>query len=280
MNLRPNLIPVLFLVPACLLSGRIVVAEEEEKLEPEVLAERLASADINVFAQAVAAIEKRLQSDPEPSISFLREFWLKPLQDAGHYNLIERFCKCAILTSADRVDDLEFFQEARVRAFLAARKPQEALSLAKALFNVSRMGNTDKALKLLTQCVQAANPDNLKPVLRLAREQRRGAAAGSPSGLLSSVTIDGGAYLALIDQLSKKDDSRSRIATGNLLLLAGRASEARALFEKIAKGHDWLEYHENVARAMRAEDGTIGRANAYLLALPEPKEIPQPKEEF
>ena len=269
---------VLLLIPvlAFLLLGSALAVEGNQGVD-EVLAERLASPDATVVNTAVDDIQKRLQSDPDRSIDLLRQLWLQPLQDAERFDLVERLSHCAILAGADRINDVEFFQEIRVRALLAADKPQEALSQAKALFNVSGMRNTEKVLGLLAQCLRAAHPENQKLLVQLAREQKLGAAtrpaSDSPStgGLLVSIRIDAVVYQAAIQRTSK-DDYRSQVAKGNLLLLAGRTQEAKALFEKMAQHSGYLDCHENVARAIRAEDGTIGRANGYLLALPEPKE--------
>ena len=60
------------------------------------------------------------------------------------------------------------------------------------------------------------------------------------------------------------------VSAGNLLLLADRASDAQPLFERaysVAKTNVVAQASENVARCMRAEDGTIGRANNWVLSI-------------
>jgi hypothetical protein len=57
---------------------------------------------------------------------------------------------------------------------------------------------------------------------------------------------------------------------GNLLLFVDRPAEARDAFEralKLANEAQRAAAIENVARAIRAEDGAVGRANAYILSL-------------
>jgi hypothetical protein len=57
---------------------------------------------------------------------------------------------------------------------------------------------------------------------------------------------------------------------GDLLLLADRPKEARAAFEKaytLASDKDLATASESIARCMRAEDGSIGRANAWVLSI-------------
>jgi hypothetical protein len=62
-------------------------------------------------------------------------------------------------------------------------------------------------------------------------------------------------------------------ALGNLLLPADRPAEARKAFEHavdLADSKTITAAVANVARALRAEHGSIGPANAYILALRNP----------
>jgi hypothetical protein len=61
----------------------------------------------------------------------------------------------------------------------------------------------------------------------------------------------------------------NRIA--NLLILAGKANDAESKFREVAEKETnpiWVrDAREGIARALRAEDGSVGRANAYILSL-------------
>ncbi len=78
--------------------------------------------------------------------------------------------------------------------------------------------------------------------------------------------MDGGPYEgALKDVLD--DDFDSQMRRGNLLLLMDRPKEAKAAFERaamLAADKQASTAAEGVARSIKAEDGTIGRANAYV----------------
>ena len=55
---------------------------------------------------------------------------------------------------------------------------------------------------------------------------------------------------------------------GNLMVLAGQPARARELFSQaydMAGKKDLPVISERIASSIRAEDGTIGRANAHLL---------------
>jgi hypothetical protein len=61
------------------------------------------------------------------------------------------------------------------------------------------------------------------------------------------------------------------MAKGNLLLLADKPRRAIKYFREVAamarKQRDLLYDENDICRAIKAEDGTIGRANAHLLAV-------------
>jgi hypothetical protein len=62
----------------------------------------------------------------------------------------------------------------------------------------------------------------------------------------------------------------NRVLFNRLLLLAGHANQARGLFDRaeaIAPDNKGAQAIENVARAIRAESGCVGPANAYILQM-------------
>jgi len=77
--------------------------------------------------------------------------------------------------------------------------------------------------------------------------------------------VDGSPYAAAIQQYTGADYG-SLLSLGDLLLLADRAKEAQPVFERayaVAGEKDLAAATESIARCMRAEDGAIGRANAW-----------------
>jgi hypothetical protein len=111
------------------------------------------------------------------------------------------------------------------------------------------------------------------------REQISGAELRKPSDPPADAPITrkiaaGASQYDTIMATFSGNDELDVMARGNLLLLAGRADEARALFEgflKTADASQKLKFQEGVARAIRAQDGTIGRANGYLVSTVDPE---------
>lgn len=268
------------IVPLTVLFGLVcLISQAASAADPpkaQALVARLSSPDPSVVRDAAREVQTYLESDPVHAVGYLRRIWLKPLQDAQKFDLVESLSLRGILAVPFSTGDVESLQETRVRAFLAAGKSQEALSQAKSLFNVTAMRNTEKALLLLSDCYSAAYPDDTQILRQLARQQIMGAATQPVSdraadrGLLSTIRVDGAAYEKAIQQLTS-DDDRTSLAKGNLLLLANRQEEATNVFEELLHktgAADHIGFHENIARAIRAKDGSIGRANGYLMALP------------
>ncbi len=108
------------------------------------------------------------------------------------------------------------------------------------------------------------------------------ATAGDQAGISVRKPVAGGSALAGIKVdpaiyaapaaagKPRAEDYRSLLAAENLLLLAHQPAAARPLFERaysLANDHDLPAATENLARCMKAEDGNITRANAWLEAL-------------
>ena len=186
---------------------------------------------------------------------------------------------------------------------LADQKTDQALSAAKVYYNVCLLKNTSDAIDLVALCLARARPHDMTAVHQFKLEQIAGAAtqpAGDPAhqsqtqletqapgqspgtqatssqtladlqgSVLDTIPIDPKPYeeaIANINPLNYRDFA----AKGNLLLLAGRAKEARELLEQavdLAPEKETAAAIENVARVLRAEHGCVGPANAYILKL-------------
>jgi hypothetical protein len=91
--------------------------------------------------------------------------------------------------------------------------------------------------------------------------------------ILKSIKIDASPYEEVLARLPNSTSFRDLMARGNLLLLADRPSDALASFElayDLAKHKDLAVATEGIARAIRAQDGSVGRANAYVVSLQNP----------
>jgi tetratricopeptide (TPR) repeat protein len=206
--------------------------------------------------------------------------------NAKAYDLAAALALEATLAVPGAVDQLEFFQLKRVEALLAAGRNEEALSAAKGLYNVSGMGFTRDMLSLVARVLSAAYPEDGDIANRFLAEQVEGARAStqpyqpevSTTELpmaLSRVKVNPKPYERAI-QRESGEDFGALTATGNLMLLSDKPREAMQVFEKAyaIAPDDRLAYAtENLARAMKAVDGTIGRANAFVLSVrPKPRD--------
>ena len=245
------------------------------------IGQQIGSKDATQIQQAVATIQQRLQGTDHHErraavLGLTREgHWLKKLMNAERYDNVVRLTQEATLALPRDVSLVEYLQSYRVRALLKMGKPQEALAAAKGLFNVCRMKNTADELLLIVDCLKAAYPGDAAIIDRLRDEQIAGAELSQPSALISQpsvlagIKIDGTPYDAALQQYAGEDYG-NLVSRGNLLLLADRPKEARAAFEKayaLASDKDLATASESIARRMRAEDGTIGRANAWVLSI-------------
>lgn len=256
------------------------------------IGQQLDSKDPTQIAQALVSIQQQLQSadlhDRRSAVLGLdrKGHWLKKLMDAGRYDDINTLTVSATVALPSDVSLIEYLQWYRMQALLKLNKPQEALGVAKGLFNVSRQKNTANALGLVVDCLKAANPSDHTIIDRLREEQTTGSvlptshaekeiasqsSALSPrSSVLDTIKVDGSPYAAAIQQLSEATDYLNLLSLGNLLLLSDRPREARVAFEQayaMATEKKLPEASESIARCIRAEDGTIGRANAWVMAI-------------
>jgi hypothetical protein len=169
-------------------------------------------------------------------------------------------------------------QELRIRAKLLAGKSQEALPLAKSLYNVSSMQNTSKAIELIAECLYDINQKSgpAEVVRKFKMQQVAGATLSAEykpieGNILNTIKVDPSAYDAGLKRAQLDGASfQSLMGQGNMLLLSDKPKEAHQIMEKaysLALDQNLADATEAVARAMRAEDGTVGRANNWILSL-------------
>jgi hypothetical protein len=181
--------------------------------------------------------------------------------------------------------------EIRAQTLLVENKPDEALAAAKSYYNACAFRDTTKAVDLVAQCLAKARATDTEIGRKFRSEQLAAslpADADAPAGpdvaygepILKGVTIDASIWETAIQTWAAKTDRASdRGGYANLLLAADRGKEAEAVFREIylsaASNEDYVIGAEGIARALRTEDGTIARSNAWLASI-EPINKPAP----
>lgn len=229
---------------------------------------------------AIPEIEQFLADSPQIAAASLRNRWLQKFMEARCYPETARLAQLAIL--ADPVDAyaIDACLRQRIRALILDHHPQEALAEAKSLFNVCPMGQSESALLLVAECLNRVYPDDPAHVTRLAAEQRIGLQLSNPSAPptspeLAAIRANTQPYADCLERLLKDAGPMPPTipdlwARGNLLLLADRPQEAAPLFQRLVQRVDYGELtaaHDAYARALRAQDHTLARANAFILNL-------------
>jgi hypothetical protein len=175
--------------------------------------------------------------------------------------------------------------EWRIKALLVLNKPQEALEAAKSYYNVCALNQTERAVQLVGLCLNECHPNDAgAPGESIADQFRHeqaveskigvGAATepsdASPAGLmLKSISVDAKLYDDGLTEFERRSRRfADRVAYANLLLVADKADQAEAIFRELlgsARNQDQInQAYDGVARSLRAEDGNLARANAYL----------------
>ncbi len=231
-------------------------------------------------APAAEFIARELASDPKRTVDRLNESWMTAMLKAGRFTDVEKIALDGTISVAADTWRIEQLQKHRVRALLEEGKAAEALAGAKALFNVSGMHFTPEALSLLAECLHAAHPENPGIVARFKLQEIEGAQtdaderakglAATGEAVLAKVPIDPTPYISAVHRLYGAADYRSLYGLGNLLLLSGDVKGAREAFERayrMAPATELKSASEAIAKLIKAEDGTIGRANAFVLSI-------------
>ena len=202
------------------------------------------------------------------------ERWSDKLLTLKRYDDVELIALTILITQADQ-STIAAVQKLRMRAFHAAGKEEQALGVAKSYYNACGFKETSDAVALVvTALAHARDGDTVR---RFRAQQAAGAAtqpaAGGPDlgpSVLASIKVDAEPFKAAIDAIDAWE-LKETYEKATLLLLADRAKEARELMQKAydmaTTPGDLNTTTEGVARAMRAEDGSVARANQWLTSL-------------
>jgi hypothetical protein len=277
------------LIVAVALSVCLLKTTKADPATADVVVVQLSSGDAKQVETAVDTIRSSLVSDPIHAVDRLNERWMAALNQAKQYNAVQEFAVVGTLAVPADPWRIEQLLRHRVRALLAQGKAKEALSAAKAEFLVSGMGQTAHDLDLLAQCFKAAYPQD--PTIEPRFRVQQLAGAQTPRGgewntrstereknqllkhgrsLLADVPVDPTLWQSGIPKYVGKTDFKGLTALGNLYLLCGQVKEARVALERayeVAPPRELRSASEGLAKSIKAEDCSIGRANAFVLAI-------------
>ena len=271
-----TLLTILFVAAMIALhTGRAVAAMNTAQIVKD-----LGTGDDATIAQVVAQVRKTLDAGQVPN-DLARRYLPAPMN-------MHRYQAAADLALAGALarpsaDSFEMLMDVRVRALLGMGRAPEALSVARSCYNVSALKNTGGVIDLVCACLVACHPEDPGLAIRFRGEQAEASAvgagqppAGHPTGagpdgqaLLKSVTIDPTPFAAAIDHWSSRNSrAADRIAYADLLLAAGRAADAeqvfRGVFLSATTKAELTSAIDGIARSLRAQDGTVERADAWL----------------
>jgi len=292
--MRKLVFGVLAVVALTALAGSWAAQSKPSKPVDPIL-QQIESKDPAQIQEAVTTVWEQLHAETshDRRVAVLgrikKGHWLTGLMAAQRYEDVAGLALEGTLALPWDIPSVEYMQTYRVQALLKMSKPEEALAAAKGFFNVCTMKDTANALVLVIECLKAAHPGDEAIIDRLREEQMAGAVVGtdeereaksvergekasggsSKRSVLASIKVNGSLYDKAMQEYTGEDYG-SLAALGNLLLLADKPKEARPLFERayaIAAPKHLAAATESIARCMRAEDGTVGRANAWVLSI-------------
>lgn len=248
------------------------------RAESAMLATQLESGDAAACERALERVRELLAENPKKWAVDVNNRWVKALLRGKRWSAAAELAAEGIAARPDSAGIVYGLQEARTRALLADGKTEQALRAAKSAFNVAPMARTGEAVMLLAECLHAVDPARAE---QFRKEQIAGAeaprAANAPNppatqsgagSVLAGIKGETELYKPLADD-HPDATYHHKVAVGNLLLLADKPRAARALFDQAyQQAPETLvdAATENIARAIKAEDGTIARANEWILA--------------
>ena len=243
--------------------------QQREQQQAMVLKE-LQSGDPQQIAEAKASIFQDVIKHPQTP-----EVRMKPLFDAGLYDDALKMADDLLLRK-DTGAYANAIEKTRVDALMSEKKWDQALSAAKTYYNCASLKETDDAISTVALCLINMGPDGEGKADRFKEQQAAWASpdATQPSeelgdSVLATIPTEPGPDKAAIDKIVPVSFTDLQWK-GNLLLAAGRADEARKTFEKalsIAHDKQLTAGLENVARSIRAQNGCVGPANAYIIKM-------------
>lgn len=253
------------------------------KVDPLTLL--LQSDDAAQQQKGLDGIRNLFAREPARATGRFAQEWFGRLIALQRYQDVLDVSSVAVANCAADMQVLERVQQARVQSLIAMGKPEEALAASKSYFNVASMRGTAEAIKAVVQCLNVNPTPDANRLERFKAQQMLSSnsvsalkeLAAGPS-ILGSIHVNSEPYDAAIRK-RVAEDFVTLTERGNLLLLADRVKDAKDVFERAYVVADDMQLalaSENLARAMKAEDGNIARANEWVLSIRPPAKPPAP----
>jgi hypothetical protein len=233
---------------------------------------------------AVREITTAFDQDGVGSAYRLRDLWAKPLWESKDYARVEQFSVRAIRAAPWDTGLLEHLCVLRARGMMAQHNDAGGIGCSKQLYDIASMPGTGAAMLVVERALHDAGGDWKGRMETFKREQMAGAVerhdrganallsgpiAADTSPFMQGLHGDAGPFESALGPLLSEDFT-TLTGRGNLLLLCGRPGEALGIFGRayaVAADNQVPLATENIARALKAEDGAIGRANSWLNAV-------------
>jgi hypothetical protein len=205
------------------------------------------------------------------------EEWFPALYHAKRFQTIADMSLSGI-NSRPALNSISGLMEWRVRALLALNKPQDALIAAKSYYNACNWNETQYAVQMVAICLAQANPSDAQIGKRFEHEQAQSASIGATSqpsearqSVLKAIRVDVNLYDdGVVEWVLHGDKFYDRLMYGTILLAADQGEQAERVYRdcyNAASTQEELNWAaEGVARSLRAQDGSLIRANAWLVA--------------
>lgn len=270
------LLPILLCITSLATGALAAPATKPARPDAAVLDALVKSGEPEKIAKAIEGIHILLQRDGYYAARMVRGRWGEPLLKQGRFAEALDIAAASVLAAASDANVVEDAQTLKVRALLGLGKSEQALAEAKSLYNVSTMKGTTKAIVLVCDCLKAARPDGGALAQKFKIEQLEIPEASDPAAkprtVLAGIKVDDAQYADALDRQTG-DSFNGLQEWGNLLLLSDKPEDARKIFEaayKIATDKQLPTATECLARTMRAQDGSVARANAWVISLRPP----------
>jgi hypothetical protein len=271
-------------------TGRLCSGQNARRDPKDVVSDRLRSQDEKEYTTGLtAAIQMAATHKMDSHFAASMNEWANTLMTRQNYDDLDRLVVAGMIGRANDVQFIERFQTFRVRIKLAQNKTGEALAAAKALYDVASMSGTDDAIDTVCECLIAFYPKEAEIRVRNFRlQQVQGSSHAAtresvsdsvaqmntrvtPSKLLPDIQVDRKPFENSIVQQDMVGKGIDRlVAKGNLYLLCDEPLLAEQSFRtayNLRTDGDTQVAIEGIARSMRAEDGCVQRANAWVQSL-------------
>ena len=227
----------------------------------------------------IAEVREILERSPD-AVIWPSTLW--PMMKQGLVAEAEARATRALLAERKSLEFFDRYQLIRAQCLIRLGRHDEALSAARGYYNVCPMQDTGKAIELIAQALAGSRGADDPAIVRQFKQQQISGANTTPAdpsaspaqppadSILLAIPLDPKSYEPAIAELSGNGSYVALSLKGHFQLLAGQAGEARKTFElalDLARGNQLPAAIENVAKAIRAEAGAVGPANAYILKM-------------